>query len=111
MVFAIFTLLALVQGVAGVQQCLGRRAVLGSAALACLGPQRAFASTRDGLIAKGSEERCENGEGAACDRLAGANDYVRMLQVRPLPGRTVSPVVSKLWIVEKAGLRSANNAS
>ena len=78
-----FVILLALQGAVGMQQALGRRAVLSSAALACLGPQRASASYRTGLIAPGSAERCENGEGAACDRLSDGNEYVRMLQVRP----------------------------
>ena len=45
-------------------------------------PDGARASTRESLLAQGSDERCENGEGAACERLAGDNDLIRQLQAQ-----------------------------
>lgn len=60
---------------------LGRRAVLSTAAVCCISPP-AHASTAADLLGKGTAERCVNGEGEACDRLAGGNEYVRMLQER-----------------------------
>lgn len=44
--------------------------------------QRAAASTRETLFGTGSAERCENGEGEACSRLADGNDYIMKLQAR-----------------------------
>lgn len=74
---------------------LSRRAVLSTALAACLGPRCADASTRDGLLAPGSEERCENGEGAACERLAGGNEYVKSLQERSRLNKEAN--VAKVW--------------
>jgi hypothetical protein len=60
---------------------VGRRAVLSTAAVCCTAPP-ACASTAADLLGKGTAERCENGEGEACGRLAEGNEYVRMLQER-----------------------------
>jgi hypothetical protein len=67
---------------------LGRRAVLSTAtavistAAVCCIVSPAHASTAADLLGKGNAERCVNGEGEACDRLAEGNEYVRMLQER-----------------------------
>lgn len=63
---------------------LTRRAALLGGGAAALGsvPLLALASTRADLLPPGSAERCESGEGEACERLAGDNAYVKMLQER-----------------------------
>lgn len=67
----------------------GRRAVLAGAA-AALAPLAALAADEDAkdvtkyknfnLFGEGSAERCENGEGAACERLSDGSEYIRKLQ-------------------------------
>ena len=67
----------------------GRRAVLSGAA-AALAPLAALAADEDAkdvtkyknfnLFGEGSAERCENGEGAACERLSDGSEYIRKLQ-------------------------------
>ena len=47
---------------------------------ALLSPAIASASTREGLLAKGSDTRCEIGDGAACEKLAEGNPYILQLQ-------------------------------
>ena len=54
------------------------RGVFGAAgASAALTPSAASAIK---VYADGNDERCENGEGAACARLAGDNDLIKKLQ-------------------------------
>ena len=72
----------------------GRRAVLGAAAFGLL-RQPALASTAADLLGKGSAERCESGEGEACERLAGGNEYVRALQERSR--RNKQKNADKVW--------------
>lgn len=70
----------------------GRRTVLASAAAAAasaLAPPPAALAAEEAkvtqyknfnLFGEGSAERCENGEGAACERLADGSEYIRKLQ-------------------------------
>lgn len=59
-----------------------RRAAIFGAAAVVGNPTKAHASTRAGLSGVGSEERCENGEGEACERLADGNPLILELQQR-----------------------------
>ena len=61
---------------------LSRRAATVCAASALLAPRGAFASTKESIFGVGNDERCENGEGAACERLADGNELVAKLQAR-----------------------------
>ena len=61
---------------------LSRRVVSALAASAVLAPTSTLASTKDTIFGVGSDERCENGEGAACERLAEGNELVAKLQAR-----------------------------
>lgn len=72
-------ILLLVATACALQQPLSRRSVAGALAWAAA-PPRGRASTRESLLGEGSDERCENGEGAACERLAEDIPIVRQLQ-------------------------------
>jgi len=72
-----------------VHHCSRRGALvplLAAAAIAAA-PQHSEASTRDTLLAPGSAERCEYGEGEACERLAEGNPYILALQKKSRAGR------------------------
>lgn len=58
-----------------------RRAVVFGAA-AALTPFEALASTSATIFGEGSSERCENGEGEACERLSDGNDLIKKLQAQ-----------------------------
>jgi len=74
---------------------LSRRAVVLSGIPLSTAASSASASQRSDLVGAGSSERCESGDGEACERLSEGNPYIQKLQARSRENREKN--AAKVW--------------